>query len=88
MEIRVFVKFTRPHGNDVVVVVVVVVVAVAIVVVIMNESNMKVECRKKISPSLHPCFYNKPLMLILSRNLILSINWISCNYFGCVVAYL
>ena len=56
MEIRVFVKFTRPHGNDVVVAGVVVVAAV--VVVIMNGSNMKVECPNKISPLLHPCFYN------------------------------
>ena len=42
MEIRVFVKFTRPHGNDVVVAVVVVVAAVVVVVLIKNENNMKV----------------------------------------------
>ena len=60
MEMQVFVKFTRPHGNDVVVAGVVVVAAVVVVVVvIMNESNMKVECPNKISPLLHPCFYNK-----------------------------
>ena len=59
MEMRVFVKFTRPHGDDVVVAVVVVVVAVVVVVVVTkNESNMKVECPDKISPLLHTCFYN------------------------------
>ena len=42
MEIRVFVKFTRPHGNDLVVAVVVVVAAVVVVVLIKNENNMKV----------------------------------------------
>ena len=60
MEIRVFVKFTRPHGNDVVVaeMVVVAAVVVVVVVVIKNENNMNVECPNKISPLLHPCFYN------------------------------
>ena len=59
MEILVFVKFTRLHGNDVVVAVKVLVAAVVVAVaVIMNESNMKVECPTKISPLLHPCFYN------------------------------
>ena len=47
MEIRISVKFTRPHGNDVVVAVVVVVAAAAVVVavVIKNENNMNVERR-------------------------------------------
>ena len=60
MEIRVFVKFTRLHGSDVVVAVVVVVAAAVavVVVVIKNENTMKVECPNKISPLLHPCFYN------------------------------
>ena len=60
MEIRVFVKFTRPQGNDVVVAVVVVVAAAVVVVVVVtkNENNMKVECPNKISPLLYPCFYN------------------------------
>ena len=58
MEIRVFVKFTRLHGNDVVVAVVVVVAAIVVDVVIKNENNMKVECPNKISPLLHRCFYN------------------------------
>ena len=58
MDIRVFVKFTRPHDNEVVVGVVVVVAAVVVVVVIKNESNMKIEYPNKISPLLHPCFYN------------------------------
>ena len=39
MEIRVFVKFTRPHGDDVVAEVVVVVAAI-VAVVTKNESNM------------------------------------------------
>ena len=60
MEIRVFVKFTRPHGNDVVVAEMVVVAAVVVVVVVIkNENNMNVECPNKISPLLHPCFHNK-----------------------------
>ena len=51
MEIRVFVKFTRPHGNDIIVAVMVVAVAIAVVVVVKkNESKMKVECPNKISP--------------------------------------
>ena len=58
MDIRVFVKFTRPHDNEVVVGVVVVVAAVVVVVVIKNESNMKIEYPNKISPLLRPCFYN------------------------------
>ena len=45
MEIRISVKFTRPHGNDVVVAVVVVVAAVVVAVVIKNENNMNVERR-------------------------------------------
>ena len=46
MEIRISVKFTRPHGNDVVVAVVVVVAAAVVVaVVIKNENNMNVERR-------------------------------------------
>ena len=59
MEIWVFVKFTRPHGNDVVLAVVVVVAAIVVVVVVIkNKNNMKAECPNKISPLLHPCFYN------------------------------
>ena len=61
MKIRVFVKFTRPHGNDAVVAVVVVVEAVVVVAVVVfvikNENNIKVECPNKISSLLHPCFY-------------------------------
>ena len=60
MEMRVFVKFTRLHGSDVVVAIVVVVPAAAVVVavVIKNENNMKAEYPNKSSPLLHPCFYN------------------------------
>ena len=93
MEIQVFVKFTRLHGIDVVVTVAVVVAAVVdvAVVAIKNESNTKVECPKKISPLLQPCFYKINmliLMLILSLNLNLPIIWMSCNCFGCVAVYL
>ena len=86
MEIRVFVKLTQPHGNDVVVAVVVVVAAVVVVVVVVikNENNMKVECCIKISPLLHQCFYIINILLLLSRNLILPITWMSCNCFGYV----
>ena len=59
MEIRVFAKFRRPRGSDVVVAVVAVVAAAIVaVVVIKNESNMEVEYPNKISLLLHPCFYN------------------------------
>ena len=65
MEIQVFVKFTRPHGNDVVVTVAVVVAAVVVVAVvaIKNESNTKVKCPKKISPLLQPCFYKINMLI-------------------------
>ena len=49
MDIRVFVKFTRPHNSDVVVAVVVVVAAV-VVVVIKNESNMKLNALTRLVP--------------------------------------
>ena len=51
MEISVFVKFTRPHGNDIVVAVMVAAAAAAVAFVVKkNESKMKVECPNKISP--------------------------------------
>ena len=57
----------------------------------MKAMPLKVEWSNKISPLLHPYFYNintfKALNL-LSRNLVLPIIWMSCNCLGFIVVYL
>ena len=57
--------------------------------VMMKAVPFKVECYNKISPLLHPYFYNtNTFNASFKCNLILPITWMSCNCFGCVVAYL
>ena len=57
-------------------------------IAMMKAMPLKVNCSNKISPSLHPYFYNINTFNASSHNLSLPIISMTCSCFGCVVVYL